>query len=181
MSSAPLILKHDETTILHPAVNQLTLGELAINSVTGKIYTRVRPPNAPTTGEGDIIFEFVGQPVCFTKMPIITFDTVDRFCCSGDVLKVKITDLLDSKTYRFQLEDLSFNDTNIEINDPIYTTYKKTVVEGVEIVYKEAIVPITITINGKKPWTIFKFTVLGRNDDINAELTSKTISISCES
>lgn len=175
MSSAPLILKHDETTVLHPSINQLALGELAINSVTGKLYTKVRPLGATE----DVIFEFVGQPVCFSKMPIITFDVIDRFCCSGDVIKVKVTDLLDSNNYHFELEDISANGSEITVNEPIYTSYPKTN-NGITIVYKEAVVPITVKINGQKTWTVFKFKVYGRNNDINAELTSKTISIACE-
>jgi len=178
--SAPLILKHDEVTTNNPGVAQLVLGELAINSITGKLYTRVRPTNAPKDGSGDIIFEFVGQPVCFTKMPTITFDTIDKFCCSGDVLKVKIMDLLEINEYTFELEDLSANNTDIDVNEPIYTIYTKTLANGVNIHYKEAIVPITVKINGDKPWTIFKFKVLGKNGDINSELTSKTITVSCE-
>lgn len=178
--SAPLILKHDEATTNNPGVAQLVLGELVINSITGKLYTRVRPTNAPSDGSGDVVFEFVGQPVCFTKMPIISFDPIDKFCCTGDVLNVKITDLLASKTYSFELEDLSFNNSSIEINEAIYTTYESTLGNGTVIVYKEAIVPITVQINGTKPWTIFKFKVMGKNDDLNSELTSKTITISCE-
>lgn len=178
--SAPLILKHDETTTNSPGLEQLVLGELALNSVTGKLYTRVRPSNAPSDGSGDVVFEFVGQPICFTKMPIITFETIDRFCCSGDLLKVKVSDLLANQNYRFELEDLSLNNTNVTINEAVYTTYASTLANGTVIQYKEAIVPITVAINGSKPWTIFKFKVLGKNNDPNLELTSKTITISCE-
>jgi hypothetical protein len=178
--SAPLILKHDEQTTNSPGLEQLILGELAINSVTGKIFTRIRPPGAPTDGTGDVVFEFVGQPICFTKMPIITFDPIDRFCCSGDLLKVKVSDLIANQEYRFELEDLSANNVTTTINDPVYTPYSSTLPNGNTINYKEAIVPITVAINGNKPWTIFKFKVLGKNNDLNAELTSKTITISCE-
>lgn len=178
--SAPLILKHDEITTNNPSKNQLVLGELVINSVTGKLYTKIRPAGAPSDGTADVIFEFVGQPVCFTKMPIISFETIDKFCCSGDVLNVKVTDLLANKQYAFELEDLSGNNVVWEINQPVYSTYENTIGNGVTIIYKEAIIPITITINGNKPWTIFKFKILGKNDDLNSELTSKTITVSCE-
>lgn len=179
--SAPLILKHDEQTTNSPGLEQLVLGEIAINSVTGKLYTRIRPVGAPTDGSSDVVFEFVGQPICFTKMPIITFDTIDKFCCSGDLLKVKVSDLIANQEYRFELEDLSANNVSITINEAVYTPYSSTLPNGNTINYKEAIVPITVAINGNKPWTIFKFKVLGKNNDLNAELTSKTITISCES
>lgn len=178
--SAPLILKHDKATTNSPGLEQLALGELAINSITGKLYTKVRPTNSPSDGSGDIVFEFVGQPICFTRMPIIVFDPVNKFCCSGDLLKVKVSDLLYNQNYRFELEDISLNNTNITVNEPVYTQYSNTLPNGITIEYKEAIVPITIVINGGSPWTIFKFKVLGKNNDPNLELTSKTITISCE-
>jgi hypothetical protein len=179
--SAPLILKHDETTTNSPGLEQLVLGELAINSATGKLYTRVRPLGSAADGSEDIIFEIVGQPVCFTKMPIISFEIPERFCCSGDMIKVKVIDLIEENNYRFELEDISYNGTTITVNDPIYTPYTNTLANGATIYYKEAIIPITVKIDGGKPWTIFKFKILGKNNDLNAELTSKTITISCES
>lgn len=176
--SAPLILKHcfENTNAPHP--DQLQVGELVINARTGKLYTRLALDNKNPPTPGPIV-EFVGKQVCYDKMPSITFDTITNFCCNEDILKVKVVDLFKDREYRFEIEDISGNDIVSTINDAIYTDYTINGAGNSEIELREAIVPITLQIRGAKNLTILKFKILGRDGDINAELTSRTIALSC--
>ena len=77
-----LKFKRDETSIVPPGKDQVDIGEIVINSVTGRLYTKT------VTGE---IVEFIGQKLCFSTIPEIKFyyeeadvgDNVGSFCCSG--------------------------------------------------------------------------------------------------
>lgn len=169
--SAPLILKHDITTNKAPAPDQLAVGELVINSKTGKLYTKL---------VSGAVFEFTGQQVCFSKTPAISFDPIENFCCAGDILKVKVVDLIEANDYRFELEDISGNNIDYTINSPTYSSYQVTQQDGSVINLKQSIVPISVTINGNKNLTILKFKILGKDGDINSEVTSRTITVSCQ-
>lgn len=176
--SAPLILKHCYENLNAPSPDQLQVGELVINVRTGKLYTRLALDgnNPPTPGP---IVEFIGKQVCYDKMPAITFDAINNFCCNNDRLNVKVIDLIKNNAYRFEIEDISGNNVITHINDPIYTEYDTTGPGSSTIQLKEAIIPIDVQIRGAKNLTILKFTILGRNGDINSELTSRTIALSC--
>ena len=176
--SAPLILKHCFLNTNAPKPDQLQIGELVINARTGKLYTRLAldDKNPPTPGP---IVEFVGRQVCYDKIPSITFDTINNFCCNEDIIKVKVIDMLKDNDYRFEIEDISANNVVYNINEPIYTNYTINGIGNSDIELKEAIIPITLQIKGPKNLTILKFKILGRNGDINAELTSRTIALSC--
>ena len=163
----PLILRHDETTTNAPAADQISIGEIIINSVTGKLYTKL------TNGT---VVEFVGQQVCFTKLPSISFDTISNFCCSGDILKIKITDLIELNDYSFEIEDISGNNVATSLQNAIYTPYSSTLANGNTVNLKEAVVPCTVEINGSKNITILKFKVIFENK----ELTSRIITLSCQ-
>lgn len=165
--SLPLILKHDISTTNAPSPSQISVGEIIINSNTGKMYTKL------TSGS---VVEFIGQQVCFAKLPSISFDSVSNFCCAGDILKVKVTDLLQQSSYNFELEDISGNNVDAYINTPIYSEYSSTQSDGSEVQYKEAIIPCSVTILGDKNISILKFKVI----QDNKELTSRIITISCQ-
>lgn len=168
-----LRLKNDQKTTNPPHADQLVVGEIAINAVTGKLYTKLV--------NGSIV-EFVGRQVCFSKMPAITFDNTSNFCCHGDILNVKVLDLMAGNEYAFELEDLSGNNITYAINSPTYTTYTYNHESSQSVVeLKEAIIPITITISGSKNLTLLKFKILGKDGDLNTELTSRTITLSCGS
>lgn len=168
-----LRLKNDQKTTNPPHASQLVVGEIAINAVTGKLYTKLV--------NGSIV-EFVGRQVCFSKMPAITFDNTSNFCCHGDILNVKVLDLMADNEYAFEIEDLSGNNIEYAINNPTYTNYTYTHESSQTAVnLKEAIVPITITVNGSKNLTVLKFKILGKDGDLNTELTSRTITLSCGS
>jgi hypothetical protein len=163
----PLILRHDESTTNAPAPDQISVGEIIINSITGKLYTKL---------VNGTVVEFIGQQVCFTKLPIISFDEINNFCCSGDILKIKVEDLIDLNDYSFEIEDISGNNVSTSLQNPIYTSYASTLSNGNNINLKEAIIPCTIEINGSKNITILKFKVIFENK----ELTSRILTLSCQ-
>lgn len=165
--SLPLILRHDEVTTNAPASSQMSVGELIINSVTGKIYTKLTNGN---------VVEFIGQQVCFSKLPSITYDSIDKFCCAGDIIKIKAVDLLQEKEYSFEMEDVSSNGVDVDIKSPIYTDYTTTTANGASIALREAIIPCSVTINGNKNITILKFKIILENK----EITSRIITLSCQ-
>lgn len=169
-----LRLKNDQQTTNPPHASQLVVGEIAINAVTGKLYTKL---------VNGTVVEFMGKQVCFSKVPAITFDAVNSFCCNGDILNVKVIDLMTDTDYVFELEDLSGNDINYTINTPIYTQYNYTdPTSNNTIPLKEAIIPITLSVSGSKNLTILKFKILNYNSSSElVELTSRTITISCQS
>jgi hypothetical protein len=161
--------KRDETSTSAPASNQLEVGELVMNSVTGKLYTKL---------VSGAIVEFVGQQVCYIAVPDIEFDNVSDFCCYGDVLTVKIRGLQPSPTtYSFEIQELTNNDSTTTVRTPVYSNYTGSSVAGSNpVALREAIIPIDVEINGNNPISIFKFTVLSGN----IPLTEKTISICCK-
>jgi len=167
-----LRLKNDQKTTNPPHSDQLIVGEIAINAVTGKLYTKLV--------NGSIV-EFVGKQVCFSKIPGITFDAINNFCCNGDILNVKVIDLTIDGNYIFELEDLSGNDVTYTINTPIYTEYDYTDTSTNNVIpLKEAVIPVTLSISGAKNLTILKFKILNYNSSSELiELTSRTITISC--
>lgn len=176
--SAPLILKHCYENLNAPDPEQVQVGELVINSRTGKLYTRLALDNKNPPTPGPIV-EFVGKQVCYDRIPSITFDTVDNFCCNQDILKVKVVDLVKENVYRYEIQDISGNNVIATINTPIYTDYTISGSGNSVVELQEATIPITVQIAGSKNLTILKFIIFGRNNDINQELTSRTITISC--
>lgn len=167
-----LRLKNDQKTTNPPHANQLVVGELAINAVTGKIYTKLV--------DGSIV-EFIGRTVCYNKIPTIKFDDISKFCCSSDIIYVKVSDLLSDGEYEFELEDISNNGISYTISPASYSTYSYTPEGSTSpISLMEALIPINISITGIKNLTILKFKIMGKNNDINTEITSKTITLSCQ-
>lgn len=177
--SAPLILKYCYENLNAPAPEQLQIGELVINARTGKLYTRLALDNNNPPTPGPVV-EFIGRQVCYSKLPSITFDSVANFCCNNDILKVKVADLLKNNEYRYEIQDVSDNNVITSINSEIYTNYNISGSDNSSTIeLKEAVIPINVQINGSKNLTILKFTVFGKNNDTNQELTSRTIAISC--
>lgn len=173
MSNSKFRIKRDITTSNPPHPDQLDVGELAINALTGKLYTKL------VNGK---IIEFIGQQICYNKTPSISFSDVTKFCCLGDLLNVTVTDLRDAPIdYSFEIEDLSNNAISFNISDAIYSSYivypdsNNTEIAGSAITLRQALVPISVTINGTKPISILKFKVLSEN----VVVAERTVSISC--
>lgn len=104
-------LKRDLTSNNAPAPNQLEVGELAINSKTGILYSKMT--------DGTII-KWLGVPVCETEnqtiqpvpVPEISFSDVNNFCCNGDSLTVYVSNLLVNNRYFCTATDLVENSTS---------------------------------------------------------------------
>jgi hypothetical protein len=191
-----LLLKRDTTSGGFPSADQVDVGELVINSTTGKLYSKLQ--------DGSII-EWVGQKICFEPTPMvkiyydnneITNDNIEDFCCLGAILEFEIDMLkLAPYKYSFELIELTSNTTaqNISVQTPIYTTYtveapvvdpdsptvpEPSPLEGQTI--RKALVPINVAIPGDdQPISIFKFVV---NDDniIRKKIVEKIITIKCK-
>jgi hypothetical protein len=127
-----LLLKRDDITINHPTPDQLDVGELVMNSVTGKLYTKLV--------DGSVI-EFIGQRICFDPKPIIkifldnqlvTNDNIDDFCPLGDMLSFEVEDLkLPPFEYFFEFKEITNNTivNDIEQVEPVkYTEYTHSIV-----------------------------------------------------
>lgn len=175
MSNSKFRIKRDISTSNAPHPDQLDVGELAINAITGKLYTKL------VNGK---IIEFIGQQICYNRTPNISFSDVTKFCCLGDLLNVTVTDLRDAPvSYSFEIEDLSNNGVVFSISDAIYSSYivypdsNNVEIAGTAITLRQALVPISIVINGTKPISILKFKVLNENSVI----AERIISISCGS
>lgn len=170
-------IKRDVSTTNAPHADQLEVGELAMNALTGKLYIK------SISGK---VLEFTGRQICYEKTPIITYDSVSNFCCFGDLLNIKVSDLkAEPQEYIFEIEDLTNNDVGFSINSPIYSNYSVypeptgTGLDedlGPPITMREAIVPINLSISGNKSITMLKFKVVTDN----SEVAERTITISCK-
>lgn len=105
-------IKRDETSSKAPAPNQIGIGELAINTNTGILYSKM---------SNGVVIKWLGVPVCETgdqtiapvPVPEITFSDITNFCCGGDSLTVFISNLLVNRNYTCSIVDLISNSTAI--------------------------------------------------------------------
>ena len=168
-----LLLKRTENldSSPNPDPAQVDVGELVMNSITGKLFTKLT--------DGTLV-EFVPQTVCFGPTPTITFPNVTDFCCFGDVINITVKDLLPSpKTYTFSFDELTGNGSVGTISPASFVNYSVSGTNGVPsgqtATLREATVPVNLTINDADNINIFKFTV----SSDNYTLTEKTIAIPC--
>ncbi len=173
--------RRDVSTSNIPSKDQIEIGEIVINAVTGRLYTvTVNPPTieggSPTKGE---VIEFVGSLVCqtTTTVPDILFSDTTGFCCLGDTLGVEVSGLQENTNYTFSMSELTENSSSIDIASANYKNYTGSI-NGTDINYlKSAILPISInTSDNKSAVSIFEFNVLSDNDLI----TSKVVSVKCK-
>lgn len=165
-----LKLRRDEETNSAPASDQLEVGELVINSVTGKLYTKLVNGN---------VVEFDSRQVCFAAIPNISFDDITNFCCYGDTLNVRVRELEpEPKDYSFEILELTSNQSTITLPQVInYTTYTGIVSGGTQPTeLRQTVIPINVAISGNAPISILKFSVLSDNELI----AERTISLSCK-
>lgn len=174
-----MLLKRDTQSESFPHPDQLEVGELVINAVTGKLYTKLVDGN---------ILEFVGQNICFEPVPEIYLeyknsnasDQIQEFCCSGDSLVYIVRNLkLPPKKYTFSLVELTNNNSEIILATPQYSEYTETVLENqqnVDITLRQAIIPVDLIINKTENISIFKFIVQSDGKILSEDL----ISIGCQ-
>lgn len=164
-----LLLKRDETSVNAPSADQLQVGELVLNSVTGKLYTKL--------SNGDIM-EYIGQKVCYSILPSIKYfyedkevsDSIQGFCCAGGIFVAEVSGLrLSPVNYTFALVELTTNTSpqNITVGAPEYSVYA---VSGIN--YRKALIPITLSINSSsyKNISIFKLNVFSEGIKISEHI-----------
>ena len=134
-----------------PAPDQVDVGELVINTITGKLYTKL---------DSGTVVEFASQKICFDPAPDISFFyeskvvaapdyLINNFCCAGGLLTVVISKLKpEPATYGFSLIELTNNtiSENISVGEPAYVVYSETENETT-VQYRKATVPITLSFN----------------------------------
>lgn len=167
-----LKFKRDETTNGIPDFAQVDVGELVMNSVTGKLYTKLT--------DGSLV-EFNSQKVCYGPIPTISYSAVNNFCCFGDLVTVTVRDLLpEPKIYSFDFTELTNNNSQVIVNSPSYSNYTLSGTQGIPsgqiVSLREATIPINVSINGTNNISIFKLGVVSNNITV----TEKTIAISCK-
>lgn len=153
-----LLLRRDDSSTNAPAPEQVEVGELVLNSVTGKMYTKL------TNGE---LVEYIGQKTCFSAIPEVSFiyeqvnvgDLINRFCCSGAFLTVVVNKLrISPANYRFSIVELTNNTTpdKIIVSQPEYDLYTEN-----NISYRRANIPVNLSINSSNynNISIFKFNI----------------------
>jgi len=182
-----LLFKRDEQGDGFPSVDQVSIGELVMNSVTGKLYTKLT--------DGSVV-EFVSQPVCFDPIPtintyyenvLIANDNIDNYCCLGAILEFEVTQLkAEPYRYSFEFVELTTN-TNMEdiiMQDAKYSDYtipKPGTTTNETLPVRRAIIPINLAIlNSQQNISIFKFSVISVSQN-NKKLLEKIITIQCQS
>jgi hypothetical protein len=172
-----LLLKRDETGTGFPSGDQIEVGELVINSKTGKLYSKLK--------DGTIV-EWIGQKICFDPIPdialyyenmLLSDNNISDFCCLGAILEFEVSKLKpDPAKYTFEFIELTNNSnpTDVEIQVPRYSSYALSTGENA----RKANVPINLAIlNSQQTISIFKFSVI---DDSSKKIGEKIITIKCK-
>jgi len=105
-------IKRDNISSNAPASNQIDVGELAINTKTGILYSKM--------SDGTVI-KWLGVPVCETSsqtvcpvpVPEISVSDTTNFCCGGDSLTIFVSNLLVNHNYTCSIVDITSNSTAI--------------------------------------------------------------------
>lgn len=132
-----------------PSPDQVDIGELVINTITGKLYTKL---------DNGTVVEFISQRICFDPPPEVSFFyenrailapdyLINNFCCAGGLLTAVVDKLKpEPVVYNFSLVELTTNTSSdkISIGSPAYTTYS-LVENDVENIYRKASIPISIS------------------------------------
>lgn len=164
--SVRLLLPRDEDSINHPASDQMVVGELFVNSVTGTLYSKLT--------DGTIV-HWPSQKVCYAAVPKINFSDISTFCCYGDILTASVLGLLPSpRNYSFECEELTGNGSVSSVSSASYSPYIDS--ENLSISLRQAVVPINITIANPQNINIFKFSLYMDN----ILVTEKTLAITCQ-
>lgn len=160
-----ILIKRDITGTAQPAPDQIDVGELVLNAVTGKLYTKLTNGN---------IMSWSGDNVCFESTPTLSIshqgssveDTIPDLCCVGDAITFQVAGLRPSPaTYTFALEELTTNNANITSSTPTFENYTESQTVGaatVDVDLRKATIPINIDIDvvdSINKISIFKFVV----------------------
>lgn len=181
-----LLLKRDEVGVGYPSPDQLEIGELVMNSVTGKLYSKLV--------DGSIV-EWIGQKICFDPTPevstyyeniLLSNDYISAFCCLGGIIEFEVSKLkLEPEEYDFEFVELTTNSnpSDIAIQPAKYSEYtipKPGSTNNATISVRKAIVPVNLAIlNSQQTISIFKFTVISKTMN-SKRLIEKIITIKCQ-
>lgn len=173
-----ILLKRDETSLGFPGPDQVSIGELVMNSKTGKLYSKLT--------DGSII-EWSGKIVCpsntlltdvvlYYKSSIINSNIISNFCSTGDALEFEVLPIIDDFTdYSFEFVELTNNTStgNIAVSEPVYSTYIDNATTKSKVSIR-----VTLSIpNPQQSTSIFKFSV--SRTDIDQKIIEKLITIQC--
>lgn len=167
-----------------PAPDQVDVGELVINTITGKLYTKL---------DNGTVVEFLSQKICFDPAPNIEFFyeskqisapdyLISNFCCAGSFLTV-VADKLKPEpfVYNFYLNELTNNTTSdkISIGTPAYTAYSAQE-DDVVYQYRRATIPVTISFDeiNYNNISLFEFKIADANNRI-IKGSERIITVQC--
>lgn len=177
-----MAIKHrrEVNSVNPPSIEDFDVGEIVINTVTGKLYIISAHYDEDTKRVlKDNVIEFSGKVLCQTyDVPEIVFDDVSTFCCYGDTLSVAVSGLSrEPAVYNFELEELTENNAVIDVETPNYKNYSGSLdANDQPLLLRSAVVPVSINVNTEKSSvSIFKFKILLENDIV----TEKVLSIRC--
>ena len=178
----PIRHRREVNTVNAPSIEDFDVGEIVINTVTGKLYLIQAHFDEETNRIiKDNVIELSGKVVCQdqSNIPEIFFGDVSNFCCFGDTLSVEISGLQRSTTnYSFEVEELTSNSAKIDVSSANYKNYTGALDSaGEPLLFRSALVPININVTKEdSAVSIFKFKILSENDLI----TEKVLSIKCK-
>lgn len=171
-----ILIKRDITGTAQPAPDQLDVGELVLNAVTGKLYTKLTNGN---------IVSWTSDNVCFESSPTLSIDhqgnvvedTIADLCCVGDSITFQVAGLRPSPAvYSFALEELTTNNANITASTPTFENYTESQTVGgatVDVDLRKATIPMNIDIDvvdSINKISIFKFIVTYEGNKILEKL-----------
>jgi len=186
----PIRHRRDVKSINPPDKEEIAVGEIVMNSRTGKLYIvsaqAIYDDSVPPKQIGvqkESVIEFSGKVVCsdLDSVPELSFSDISAFCCFGDTLSVDVSGLDKVTDYDFVMTELTANKSNISVETPKYSNYTvrpEGSDENPSLIqeYRSALVPISINVTKKSSSvSVFKFGI----EVDNSLLTEKVLSIQC--
>lgn len=152
------LIKRDVTTVNYPSPDQIDVGELVVNAVTGILYTKLT--------DGTVV-KFMSSPITTSNVPVISFDIPSNFCCDNDTITIRVSNLVVGGIYTYQLTDLSNNINFIPLDQATGSLEPSNATERY--------VSILASRTGDKNVSLIKFTV-----SLNGSVVSENVaSINC--
>lgn len=154
-------IKRDITTTNPPAPNQLDVGEVVMNALTGILYSKLV--------DGTIV-KWVSVPVSVSLVPSITFSDYATFCCNGDTLTATINNLSEGDSYTYEFTNLNNNDVSFSGSSSGSLLPTSSASRSASVLF---------SVNGSQPITLIKFAVK-KNNVVIAENIASVCCKNCE-
>jgi hypothetical protein len=157
-----------------PSPDQLDVGELAINTISGKLYTKLL--------DGSVV-EFVSQKICFEPSPEIFFFyenkpilpptyLLEDYCCSGGFFTIVVDKLKpEPQKYKFWLQEITKNTIPefIVLQEPSYDITSE-IQNDQTITYRKATIPVSLKLLDEGDQfnniSLFQFKITDENDKL---------------